>query len=165
MGWSRRNFAPTVFLSIEGKTADDLLGKLISFSYKKTLDKAAETTMVFRNDERNLMSDKRFLANTNWSFRYGYFNDLSPIITGTIRNVQPVYADKRTVTVTLLDLSMRLSKSSEGKNWGRVESSTIARKIAAKYDLQAEVDPSKDRPAKDFIQPASVNDLQYTSRS
>lgn len=168
--WSRRNFAPVIFLSIDptghndpgsAKAADDLLRQLIDFSHKRHLAKAAETHFKFRNDDRKLLDDPRLLPNTLWQFRFGFLNDISPIINGYIRNLEPVYADRRTVTVTLYDSTATLSTKSSGKNWGKVSTSTIAQAIAKKHGLKFAGEDSKDAQKKAWIQPNNTNDIQY----
>lgn len=159
--WTRRNFAPVLFLSIDDESADDLLRRVTSFTYKKSLDKAAETKFTFRNDDLSLMQDKRFYMNVRWRFRYGYFNDLSPIITGIVRQLEPDYEERRMVTVTLYDDASSMGKKSSGRNWGRVPSSQIAEQIAKRYGLGCQADPSNDQPKKAWVQPATVNDLQF----
>lgn len=161
MAWSRRNFAPVLFLSIDGEDATDLLRTTISFAHKSSQNKAAETKFVMRNDDRILLDDPRTFPNKIWKFRFGYFNDLSPIHVAQIREVAPSYADKRIVTFTLYDLSMNISQGSGAKSWGTVPSSQIAIQIAKNNGFTAVVDPSDDKPKKAFIQPASVNDLQF----
>ncbi len=161
MSWSRRNFAPVLFLSIDGQDCSDLLRITTSFNYKATTAKGAETKWVMRNDDRRLLDDPRTFTNKVWKFRFGFFNDLSPIITGIVREVSPVYADKRVVTFTLYDASLNISQGSGAKSWGSITSSEIARRIAKANNMEPVVDESNDRPKKAFVQPASVNDLQY----
>jgi hypothetical protein len=90
--WSRRNAAPVLFLQINGVDAGDLLQKLVKFDYWHRTKKASEAKFKFRNDDRKLLEDPRFLPNSQWSFRYGFLNDISKIIPMQIRNVEPDYA-------------------------------------------------------------------------
>lgn len=163
--WSRRNAAPVLFLSVEDrgsfKDASDLLDILISFQCKESLAKATETTLVFRNDDRNLAEDPRFLANSIWKFRFGYFNDLSPIMVGIVRNVEPDYSAKCTLAIKLFDHSLNASQTSKGKNWGKIQSSEIAKAIAKSHGLKHRVTDSGDVPKKAWIQPADMVDLMY----
>lgn len=159
--WSRKNFAPVLFLSIDDKDASDLLGKLREFTHKRSKVKAAETKFVFRNDNRNLCDDPRLFPNVRWRFRYGYLNDLSPIHEALIREVAPEYGDKLTVSITLYDESLSLSTTSSGRNWGNVQSSDVAKQIARLHKMTAVVDDSNDAPKHAWIQPSSVNDIQY----
>lgn len=165
VGWSRRNFAPVLFLSIEQngvfKDAGDLLSQLLSFRCKENLGKATETKFLFRNDGLALAEDPRFLGNTVWRFRFGYFNDLSQIFLGVVRNVEPDYSSKCTISVTLFDYSLNLSQTSGAKNWGRVQSSEIAKALAKKHGMKARVTPSNDVPKKAWIQPSDMNDLAF----
>jgi len=159
--WSRRNHAPVLFLSINGEAANDILALTTSFVYEQNVGKAATTTWLLDNSDRSLPADPRLFSNVEWKYRYGYLDDLSPVITGVIRNVEPKYADDCTLTITLYDHSLSLSKGSAGRNWGNVSSSDIAKRLAAKYGLKARVDDSKDKSKRAFVQPGSVNDLQY----
>jgi len=159
--YSWRNFAPMLYLYIDDKPADDLLAVLTSFSYKASSTKAAETQFVFKNSSRRLMDDRRLYPNVTWKFRFGYFNDMSSIITAVIRNVEPEYNDKQMVTISLFDLSLQLAGKSTGKNWGKLTSSDIARRIARQAGMEAIVEDTKDGGKKDFIQPKSVSDLQF----
>jgi len=163
--WNRRNFAPVLFISIEEngvfKDAKDLYGKITSFKVKESLTKATETHITFRNDDRTLAEDPRFMGNTIWKFRFGYFNDLSPIMVGILRNVEPVYADKCTLSVTLFDYTLTASQMSSAKNWGKIKSSEIAKRIAKQHGMKASVDDSNDVPKKAWIQPIDLNDIQF----
>lgn len=163
--WSRRNFAPVIFLSIEEngvfKDADDLYGKMTSFKVKEQLTKATETHITFRNDDIELAEDPRFLANTVWKFRFGYYNDLSPIMVGIIRNIEPEYGEKATIKVTLYDYTLNASQTSSAKNWGKIKTNEIAKQIAKKHNMKASVDDSNDLPKKAWIQPSDLNDIQF----
>jgi hypothetical protein len=161
MAWSRRNFAPVLFLWIDGKDASDLLRITTSFSHKMSTAKAAETTFVMRNDKRKLLDDPRTFPNKIWKFRYGFFGDISKTVTGILRGVDPKYRDKRTVTFTLYDASLNLSQASSGKTWGMIPSSEVARRIAKAHGMEAVVDPSNDKPKRALVQPMNVNDMQY----
>jgi hypothetical protein len=161
---------PIVFLYVGGRPAHDLVSRLTSFSYSKTIKKTAETRMTFRTDgdpvdvwglSIDLASDPRFQSNAVWQFRYGYLHALSPIITGIIRQVEPSYGEGRSVSIQLLDKSTMMAKSSSNKNWGRIPSSKIAQQIADKYSIGSQVVDSKDLPKKAFIQPGQVLDLQF----
>jgi len=161
MLWDRKDYAPFVGIHIKGALADDLMGALKSFQHKAETKKASETTLVFRNDRMELASDPRFLANTVWQVRYGFPNRMSPIITGIIRQVEPIYAAERTIKVVLMDHTINLAKSSSSRNWGRISSAEIAEKIGEKHGLRVFAAPSNDIPKKAHIQPGTVNDLQY----
>lgn len=160
-GWSRRNYAPVLYLFIEGKDASDLLKYCTKFTYKRSQDKAAETTFEFRNDNRKLLDDPRLFPNRKWQFRFGFYDDMSPIHSGVIRAVAPEYADKRTVKITVVDATAIVGANSSQKNWGTITSTEIARAIAKKHNLGFSGDDSKDKPKKAFIQPGNTNDIQY----
>ncbi len=159
--WTRRNTTPVLFLNIDGRDCADLLRITTDFQHKVSVKKAAETTWTMRNDDRKLLEDSRTFLNRVWRFRFGYFNDLSPIIHGIVREIAPVYGDKRSVKFTLYDASLNISQTTAGKNWGRISSSDIAKKIAAIHGMEALVTETNDIPKKAFIQPPDVNDLQY----
>ena len=163
--WTRRTYAPVLFLSTstDGVTFTDgtpLLAVCTHFKYKRDLKKGAETTFTFWNYNK-LLDDPRFFANAVWRFRYGYFGDISAILTGTVRELDPDYKDKRTVQVKLLDHTLNMAVSSSSRNWGKIPSSDVAKAIARKYNFEIYVDPSNDAPKKAWIQPGDVGDLQY----
>ena len=166
-GWSRKNFAPVIFLSIELKPgsgvfepADDLLEVLMDFKHKEVLTKATETHFKFRNDNIELAEDPRFLGNTYWKFRFGYYDDLSPIMVGIVRSIEPDYADKCTINVQLFDSSLSASQTSSSKKWGTIKSSEIAKALAKKHGWKTVVEDSRDLPKKAWIQPSDLSDLQ-----
>lgn len=159
--WSRRNTSPVILLNVLGKSADDLLNRLIRFHFKEHLGKATEIKLDFRNDDRLLLEDPRTLPNQKWEIRFGFLDDISPVITGYIRDVEPSYADRRTVSLTLYDGTLTLSKTSRGKNWGKVPTSDIAKAIAKAHGLKAAVEPSNDTPKQAWVQPNDVNDIRY----
>jgi phage protein D len=164
--YSRRQQAPVLLLSINDKPANDLLRITTSFTHKRSIGKSAETKWVFRNDDRTLCDDPRMFPNTEWKFRFGFTsggfaNDISAIKQGFIREVAPVYDQKRTVTITLYDALLNMSTKSSGKNWGRIQASDIARALAKKHNFLFAGDDSKDVPKKAWIQPSDVNDVRY----
>lgn len=159
--WSRRNNAPVLLLSINGTSADDLLRMCVSFTYKRHLGKSAVAEWVFRNDARNLCDDPRLFPNTQWLFMFGYLNDISTQLNGYIREVAPIYAEKKTVKVTCYDALLTMSTKSSCKNWGVVPTSTIAQALAAKHGMQCMADNSNDTPVKAWIQPNDMNDIRF----
>lgn len=159
--FSRKNFAPILYLWINGKESNDLLRLCTEFTYKRALTKSAEIHFHFRNDDHELMDDVRLFPNTEWRIRFGYFSDMSPIITAYVRQVEPSYADKRTVVITLFDAALTMAQKSSGKNWGTVTTSSIAKAIAQSYGMKAIVEDSKDKQKKAWIQPNNINDIQY----
>lgn len=159
--WSRRNTSPIVMLSILGKPADDLLRRMTKCSIKEHLGKATEMRFDFRNDDRLLLEDPRTFPNQKWEIRHGFMDDISPVITGYIRDVEPSYADKRTVTLTLYDGTLTMSKTSKGKNWGRIATSDIAKAMAKSHGFKAAVEPSNDVPKHAWVQPNDVNDIRF----
>ena len=161
MPFSRRNTAPVLYLWINDKPAEDLRRLVTKFVTKRNVAKAAETTFSFRNDSRKLLDDSRLFPNTRWFFWWGFFDDMSPIHVGLVRNVEPSYEMKSTIDVSLYDLSASLSTTFSGRNWGAVRSSEIARQIASIHSMEAVVEKSTDVPKKAFVQPNGVNDLQY----
>ena len=159
--WSLANFSPILHLTIGGKDASDLLGVMTSFKLKLATKKAGEATFSFRDDDGLFLEDSRFFPNTEWSFRFGFVDDLSPVFKMLVRNFEPEFAMKRTLTVTLFDGSSSMAQNSSSKNWGAVPSSTIAKQLARKYNLKPEVTDSKDAPKKAIIQPGDLTDIQF----
>lgn len=159
--WSRRNFAPVLFLSINNTPADDLLGRLTKFEYHRTKGKVATAKWTFRNDDRKLLEDRRLLPNTDWEYRFGFYNDMSRILHGLVREVEPDYSMERNVVITLYDAgSVALTRSSS-KNWKRVTSSYIAGQIAKKYGWRTNIEESSDLPEKAHVQPGNMSDMAY----
>lgn len=159
--WSRANFAPVIYLSIADKDAPDLLAVLSSFQLKLASKKAGEATFQFRDDNGLLLDDSRLFPNTAWRFRFGFPDDLSPMLSMVVRNFEPKFADKRTLSVTLFDGTVTMAQNSSNKNWGTVATSTIARELAKKYNLKAEVEDTPDKPKKAVIQPGDMDDMQF----
>lgn len=164
--WSRKNLSPVIMLSVdEGggqfREPKDLYPLLTSFKLKESLTKATEVTLTFRNDAIELSEDPRFLANTVWKVRFGYFNDLSPVFVLLVRNLEPEYSDKCTLRVTLFDYSLNASQTSSSRNWGKIKSSDIAKQIAKAHSLIPAVEDSNDEPKKAWIQPSDMNDILY----
>jgi len=155
------NYSPVFFLEINGVPADDLMRRCTKISVKRTKGKSVETKLTFRNDDRTLGDDPRLFPNTQWRYRYGFFAEMRPMSLGIIRNYEPNYAMKRSVTVTLFDAISNLAVGTSSKNWGKVPSSKIAQQIAKNAGFTSVVEESPDKPKKDYIQQASINDLQF----
>lgn len=159
--FTRRDTAPVFFLWVDGQPADDLRRRLSKANVKISTKKMLEAKLTMQNTDRTLLDDPRTFPNSRWSFRFGFLNNLSPIYTGLIRNVEPSYEENVEVVFTLLDDTSTLATASHGRNWGKVRSSDIARSIAKLHDLDVVADESPELPKKARIQAMNVNDLQF----
>lgn len=159
--WSRANYSPILSLTIDGKEVPDILSRVTSFRVKFAAQKAGEATFELRNDDFVLLDDDRFFPNTAWRFRFGFADDLSPAYPMIVRNFEPKFQDKQTLTVTLFDGTTAMAQNSSSRNWGAIPSSLVAQQLAEKYGLTPEIEPSPDKPKKAVIQPGDVNDIQF----
>jgi phage protein D len=159
--WSRRNEFPLLLISANGEPAPQVVNACQKFEYWHRIAKASEVRVTLLNNSRKLLEDPALLPNAVWKIRFGFVDDLSPVLWMQVRNIEPDYGGKLPVVVTLFDASMNLTQSSSGRNWGRVKSSDVAKKIAKIHGLGFKGDDSKDIPARDWIQPSDIDDLKF----
>lgn len=159
-GPGRWDMDPTFLLYWNGKPLTALRRQCVQFIHRRRVNKPAEAIITFRNDGRDILGLPEMLPNAFWLYRFGYAGYLSEVRGGYIRQISPTYAEKRVVTVQLIDGLGDLRTSSQSKNWGSQSSSDVVRALAKKNGWRADVDNSNDA-FFGFVQPGDQNDFMY----
>lgn len=161
-------FQPVLLAQVEGQTATDILDRVKKFDLHEDNKLATEIRLDIHGlgpelDFVDVLEDPRLQPGANWAFRWGYFDALSEKVSALVTHFEPKFLPNGSISVVLHlhAQSTRLGRDTKSQNWGRVDTSTIAKRLAAKYRLKAQVTSSGDRRRKAWIQPAKVTDIAY----
>ena len=152
---------PAVILQVEGKPADDITQCMTSFTFEDEIGKLPKADMELVDADGVLINDTRLEQNTVWSVRFGYPTDMSKIQDFRVAYFEPKYTGDHVITikVTLLH-SSTLHKVASGRTWGKIASSAIAKKIAARHRLKAIVEASGDNQVV-YVQSQHQTDFEF----
>ncbi len=161
-----------VFLArVDGQDVNDLIRRAGDITISEDTKRATQVTIDFEDypDMRiagapSLMDDPRLKTGKVWEIRWGYLQQMSSPIIVRVAYFEPDYKENgtRTLKLTMLSKGARqASLNTQARNWGRVNSSEIARSIASSYGLRAEVEDSDDRRASSYHQPSNKSDMEY----
>lgn len=158
-------------LRIGNEAADDIVNRMSSLRIKEGSRKGLvfEVTLSGLNPpaanfEGSLLEDRRVYTGAEWHMRWGYLHDLSGIVKLHVTHHQPMFNENGSLglQVFLAGKDWRMGRESSARNWGRVNSSDIARQMAADYGYtNLVIEESQDARARAYIQPASVSDMAY----
>lgn len=161
-------FQPVLLAQVEGQSATDLLDRVTKFDLHEDNKLATEILLEIHGlnpepDAVDVLEDPRLQPGANWTFRWGYFKHLSEKVSALVTHFEPKFRSDGTISVTLHlhAKSTRMGRDTKSRNWGRVDSSSIAKRIAAKYKLKSQITSSNDRRRKAWIQPAKTSDIAY----
>jgi len=167
-----RVFQPIILVRVDGEDADDLVFHMESLDVHDELKKAMEATIVFEAQDPepglrgSLIEDERLQPGANWEIRWGYLTDLSRTRRFLVTHFIPDFRLDGSLKVTLFlhSKGARLNRDTKSRNWGRVNTSDIARRIASRYGLAADIEISNDRRNRAYVQPTGTPDLVYLQK-
>jgi phage protein D len=158
-------YAPRFFVEADGKLAEDIAEDIVKFEYDDDEKKPNEIKLTINNMGGKYTDDPRFIQGVTFRVRWGYANDLSPVYGVVIAKAKPRYpapGQVPTIEMVAWDIQYSMNREAHALHWGKVSSSDIARKIAERYSLEADIEESNDaRESSARVQPASVSDIQY----
>lgn len=156
---------PVVVLQIDGKPADDIVQLMTSFTFDDDIKKLPHAKMSLVDPHGTLLNDSRLNLETVWSIRFGYPSDMSRAQDFRLAYYEPKFPENYapTVDVTLLHSAVSMQKVSSGRHWGKIQSSEIARRIAARHKLKAKIEASNDAQTA-YTQPHTVKDFEYLNQ-
>ncbi len=164
---------PIVVLRCNGSASADLSNRIIEMKYndshrigsKKKGTHVDKMEIVISDPRHEFTGDKRFEMDARWDVRFGYPHNLSDARWFLVKYYIPDYeqAGIHSKRVVLLGTGYMASTVRAARNWGRVSSSTIAKAIAKRHGLKADIEFSSDSNEASYVQPAGVSDFEYLS--
>lgn len=154
---------PLFLLKAGNKLSEDIAADVTKFEFNDDEKKNAQLKLVVANRGLKYLDDDRFREGVNFEVRWGYVNDISDVFKAYIVRAKPVFPQDGVPTIEMVafDVRREMNKRGQPKNWGPVQSSDVAREIATRYGLQADIEDSMDNRKNDRLQPASMTDIQY----
>jgi len=163
-------FQPVVLAEACKLDASDLIRMATEVTISDTIKKASEViiSLNVKNNDVNfdtILSDKRLQPGAEWKIMYGYIDEVSKPLIAQVTYFEPSFEENGDVKVVIHanSLEMSINKGSKSTNWGKVDTSEIAKKIAKRHGLKSKVEASKDKRDKDYVQSAGVSDMRYLS--
>lgn len=159
-------------LRVNGEDASDISYRISSVKIKEGSRKGLVLDVSISglnpehiNFEDDLIDDRRLYKGAKWNVRWGYLQDLSGITQFIVNSMEPDFAESGalTIKVSLVGKDWYMGRESSACNWGRVNSSDIARQIATRHGFTSVIieDSNDARASRAYIQPANVSDFEY----
>lgn len=133
--------SPFVKIYVESNNRD-ITDLIENFKYENTIEKDNVATLtVKQNYAFDAVDDDDLIAGKFLLFQFGFLGGLtSPIHKVKITDVDTNYAARVTMTIKCLDKGQDMKKGVPKKIWNGKKASDIAKEIATKYGLEADVD-------------------------
>jgi len=168
---------PIVLIRIGGKPVDELERRRVRFNFHRKHGKPAECKMTFRDTDRALANGALLQPGDVWEIRWGYWGDISAAHVLTLKSWKPNY-DANSARVDIVFRVTRGRKSNSltkqsrygtelehtfaPKNWGVIQSSEVAKKLARRHNLKFKGSDSGDALKNaPLIQPGNMSDAEY----
>lgn len=153
---------PSVSLRVNGKPADDITERMTSFEFHDHLKKVDMAKFHLTDVEGEFSNDPRFESDTPWEFRWGYPTDMSSPRTMLLKFWEPRYTERGEVeiTVTLMGGGAEMLRVESAKNWGKIATSEVAKRMAKRHKLKFKIENSNDKDVP-IIQPNGVSDFLF----
>jgi len=118
----------------------DISGLISTFKYEQTIEKDDVLTLIINNATTAMVDDDDLQEGKLVEFRFGYLQlKHSRKYLGRISNVEPRYEKTISITMNITDLGPLLKKDDVDKVWENQKVSDIAKEIAKKHGLKANV--------------------------
>lgn len=165
-----RVFTPLLLVKVDNQDATDLVRLIARCEIDEDERRDTEVVMDFShtdppqvNFENSLIEDPRLQNGARWTIRWGYFDDMSEPLSLVVSHYEPDFQSSGNLPlrVILNSTGSRARRDSAPHNWGRVNTSDIARSISTKYNFRMDIQDSNDRRNTAYIQPADKNDMRF----
>lgn len=159
-------FAPTILLTsvYEDMDLSDMNESIIRMEYTSSTRKMDKCVLIIENRDLRYSDDPRLDREIRFYLKWGYPSGLSETREMIVAQAAPsLSSGVPSLTLTAYDAGQDLTTTG-ARNWGAVSSSHIARQIAARHNLEAEVVDSNDARREHRLQTAQVTDYEFLAR-
>ena len=168
---------PQVLIRVNGEPAREIMDARVSFKWTDRIGKKQPASLVLSDPDRKIR-DELLQPDDHYQISWGYPGNMtSPRNFRLKKYVTNHDASPNKVTLTLRDSGKppkRFSpqepetsepgKTIKPRNWGKIPTSEIAKKIARRHGLTPKVDPSEDVDRHAYVQPGNTTDYAYLRR-
>lgn len=156
-------FGPRFFIEADGEIATDIAAAVTKLEYKDDEKNSDQLTITVENRGLRFTDDPRFREGVRLRVRWGYANDLSASRQCVMARAKPSFPSNGVPTIQMIAFDVRqvLNRTGNPKNWGPVQSSDVARKVAERYKLDIDIEDSDDARKEDRVQAANCTDMQF----
>jgi hypothetical protein len=154
---------PVLHLRVNGANAVDIVEHTESFTFSEHLRKMDEAKFEILDVDRTFIEDPRLEPDSPWDIQWGYPTDMSSIRPMTVKVYEPKFTEKGEVRIEVTLHARHASKlklTSKPGNYGSVQSSDVAMKIAKKHGLRSSIQSSNDAD-RPIIQPPELDDYEF----
>lgn len=154
---------PRIYIKANNDLAKDIMSNVTTLTYTDDEKKADILNLTIANPASKFTDDPRFKQGVVFSVVWGYSSDLSKARNVVINRVKPSFKNSGMPLIEMVafDLRYEMAKVTNPKNWGPVSSSEVAMNIAKSYNLETDIEESKDARKQARVQPAGTNDIMY----
>lgn len=168
---------PQILIQVNGQPAPEFEEAFLRFRFTDRIYKRDEAELQLVDPIRKFR-DKLLVADDFYWISIGYFGDMNRPRGFKLKTWNTsMSTDIGAVNLKLMVTSRKpLSKAKKAqvpsephkthipRNWGRQQTSDIARRIAKRHKLKFRGDSSDDVDRTDYVQPANVSDYGYLRR-
>jgi len=163
---------PVVMIRVNGEPRPDLEERRIVFQYNDRVGKRDTAELVLADPGREISNGDLLQPDDIFEVTWGYPDNMSKVRTLRLKGWTPNYDEAfPTVKANLMVTSARQKlqgkrrvtephTTQKPKNWGKRESSDIAKRIARRHGLKFKGDASDDIDVP-FYQPGNVSDYEF----
>ncbi len=164
---------PVVMIRVNGKDRPDLQAALVSFRYNECAGKRDSAHMVLSDGDGTIF-DNGIAPNDVMEVAWGWRGNMTKPRSLVIKKILPNY--DASAPRAALELSVTGGRTKNGKapselhrvqssrHWGKVSSSEVAKALAKRHGLKAEIENSDDVDDSGYIQPATISDWAYLAQ-
>lgn len=159
-------FAPRVLMESVNPdmTVEDFAEDLISFEYVNATRQMDKCTLTIANKNLKYANDPRLDREIRLRVKWGYPSGLSDTRTIVVVQISPnLSMGVPQLVMTAYDTGQNLVRTG-ARNWGPVASSVIARRIAERHGLTADVVDVRDARREYRTQTADTTDYEFLAR-
>jgi len=154
---------PRLYIKVNNDFAKDIMDNVTHFTFTDDEKKADVLQLTVANPANKFTDDPRFQKGVMFSLVWGYPSDLSRARQVVINKARPSFKNSGPPLMEMVafDIRYEMAKVSTSRNWGAVSSSDVAKEIAKSYNLDMDIEESKDARKQARVQPAGTNDVMY----
>lgn len=168
---------PTVLIRVNGEPAPDFMEARVSFKFTDRIGKKQAATLELSDPDRSFR-DEKLQPDDHYQIAWGYPGNMSRARNFRLKEWTTNHDEAAPkVVLTLKDTGLppkkfqgndtttsEPGKTQRPKNWGKIQTSDIAKRIARRHGLTPIVQASNDIDRYAYVQPGNVTDFAYLRR-